>query len=133
MDTQTSQTTPLAAEDSSIATRNSSDIRFERLVIAILTLTLSAKAGATATYTLKVQGKKLDGTYYDLWTAAAAVSNNGTYVYALSPFAAFNVGGVVESKLAALPKSARVVLVVASGDGANNCATQVDADFIPAT
>ena len=83
-----------------------------------LTVKLANKAG-TVTYTPIVQFKGADDTWRTLWTAAAALSANGTAIYQLNDIAVSTASGITESKIAALPLDLRVGLTY-SGAGAGN-------------
>ncbi len=122
---------PLSA--AAIATINGPDIYSDGMGILHAVLTLANKVGL-ATVSLKVQGKKLsDGTYYDLFTVAAAAAANGTFVYQLSPHAVSTAAGVTESKILVLPAVWRIVLLFGGTTGAGNSYdVTLDADMIPA-
>lgn len=107
-----------AQTNDSVATLTSSDItnyngRSLRLIISF-----TDKKG-TVDFTPKVQGKSKGGSYYDIWTAAAAVSAASVVVYDLNPFAVATANGVTESKICQIPRVFRVVLTY-NGAGAGN-------------
>ena len=102
----------------SVATVTGSDIVNYNGKALRLIITFADKQG-TVDFTPKVQGKTAGGTYYDIWTAAAAVSANSVVVYDISPYAVSTATGVTESKIAIVPRTFRVVLTY-NGAGAGN-------------
>ncbi len=80
---------------------------------------LANKVGL-ATVTPSLQFKMKDGTWVTLWTAAAALSANGTAVYQITPVAVSTASGITESKIAMLPLDLRVVLTFGGTTGAGN-------------
>ena len=110
--------TAIAQTADSIATVTGSDITSHNGRLLRLIITFADKQG-TVTFTPKLQGKTAGGTYYDSWTAAAAVSANSVVVYDISPYAVSTANGVTESKIAQVPRVFRVVLTY-SGAGAGN-------------
>lgn len=114
--------TALASEANTTATRNSSDITNHNGSTLRLVVVTANKAGTTATYTPSIQWK-YDGTnYVTIWTAASALTNNGSALYDFGPGVA-DVGGGVEAVEMTLPRTFRVVLTVATADGSNNMDT----------
>jgi len=119
----------LALELQSIATRTSPDIPNPYGHGLTLVVTLANKAG-TVTFTPVVQGKTPGGVYYALWTAAAALSANGTYIYQLTPIAVSNSSGITESKIALLPVVFRIVMTYSGAGAGNAFDTTVEGDIL---
>lgn len=115
------QGTAIAQTADSVATITGSDIPHYQDGPVRLIVTLTDKQG-TVTFTPKIQIKTAAGVYVDYWTAAAALSANGTYVYEVGPAAtsaANKVAGVTESVMGWIGKAYRVVMTY-SGAGAGN-------------
>ena len=121
----------LASQADTTATRNSDDqISASSRAIQILVKTAN-KVGTTAEYTPSLQRKNADGTYATIWTAAAALTGNGSVLYELGDFGSVTgASGVTERVALALPQNWRVVLTAASADGSHNMDTYVEADLV---
>ena len=74
-----------------------------------LLLVVDVTSAGTGSITPKIQGKDANGVYYDLWTAAAAITTNGTKVYAIHPGAA-TAGNLTETIQQLLPRVFRTVI-----------------------
>ena len=80
-------------------------------------LTVSNKNGAsTPSFTPGPQIQHADGSYTDVWTAAAALTGNGEYAYYLAPFAVAGVGSFQEIDAIPIPISYKVVLTRNTGN-----------------
>lgn len=110
--------TILATEAGSIATRTSAAFKNRGAKSLILTVVVANKAG-TVTFTPIVQMELPNGAWVTIWTAAAALSANGTAVYELNRDTVATASGITESKVVALPLNLRVGLTY-SGAGAGN-------------
>ena len=121
----------LASEADTIATRNGSDqSNASAKAIQILVVTAN-KIGTDADYTPSLQRKNADGTYTTIWTAAAAIENNGSVLYELGRgFTGTAPTGVTEQVALVLPQNWRFVLTVATADASHNMDTYVEADLV---
>lgn len=121
----------LASEADTIATRNSDDqYSASARAIQILVKT-SNKVGTTAEYTPTLQRKNVDGTYTTIWTAAAAITAEGSVLYELGRgFTGTAPSGVTEQVALVLPQNWCFVLAVANADGSHNMDTYSEADLV---
>ena len=117
--------TALALEADTTSTRTSADIPIyngRSLTLAFMT---ANKVGSTATYTLSFRWK-YDGTnYVTRWTAAAAITVNGTVIYEFGPGTTDADGDATESEQFNINRTLQVIVTVASADGSNNMDTSV--------
>lgn len=120
----------LAAELGSFASRTSEKVRLRGAKAVVITVVLANKAG-TVSFTPKVRRYLADGTTaVDLWTAAAALSANGTVMYALGELPAGTLtAGYTEGKAAFLPELIDVVLTVSGAGDGNEFDTRVEMDI----
>lgn len=126
-----SQIVALASEAGSFATRTSGAIDWRQVQSAILTVVLANKLG-TVTFTPKLQRRLRDGTtWVDWWTAAAALSANGTVAYAFGRGAVATLAAMTEKIEQPLPMTVRVVLTVSGAGDGNEFDTYVEVENIP--
>lgn len=122
----------LALEENTVATRISDLITKQNARALLISVVLSDKVGTTATYTPRVRYRLADGTYATLWTAAAALANNGTTTYLLSLHQGGTVTGITEAKATPIPMEIVIDLVVGgTANGSHNCHTYVEAEVFP--
>ena len=121
--------TVLAAEAGSIADRTSDGFKNAGAKSLILTVVLANKVG-TVTFTPVVQMKLPNGTWVTIWTAAAALSTAGTYVYELNRDTHASASGITESKVVALPHDWRVFLDYTGAGAGNSFDTTVYGELV---
>jgi len=104
----------LASESLSTATRTSNDL-IATLSRGALLWVKTANLTGTPTFTPSLQIDDPDGTALTVWTAATAISANGSYLYILSPDVLTGMGGasVTETALVAIPYFHNIVLTYA--------------------
>lgn len=119
--------TPLALEANSAATRTSEAFINPYARSALFVVTAAAEAG-TATATLALQAQKSDDTWHTIFTAAAAISANGTYTYYLTDGPA-GTATYTESKILHMPAVWRITLTGMSPG--NTFTTTVDCELYP--
>lgn len=125
-----SQVVALASEAGSFATRTSSALDWRQVQSAILTVVLANKAG-TVTFTPSIQRQLKNGTWVTWWTAAAALSANGTVAYAFGRGAVATLAAMTEKIEQPLPMTVRVVLTVSGAGDGNEFDTYVEVENIP--
>jgi len=110
----------LAAESLSTATRTSGDLISNKGRGMLLWVKTANEAG-TASFTPSLQVKDPEGTALTVWTAAAAITANGSFLYVLSPDTLTGMGGasVTETALVSIPFFHNLVLTY-SGTPAND-------------
>lgn len=122
----------LPTEENTVATRTSDTLRYKHARALLITVVLSNKAGTTATYTPRVRYAQADGTLVTLWTAASALTNNGTTTYLLGLHQGGTVTGITEAKACPIPGTFVIDIVVGgTADGSNNCDTQAEVEIFP--
>jgi len=116
--------TTLALEADTIATRNGIDITSGQHKAIRLAVVTGNKIGTLATYTPTLEWK-YDGTNYAaIWTAAAALTANGTVIYDLGP--GISAGDAVETISMSLPGTFRFTLTVGgTANASHNMDTSV--------
>lgn len=110
--------TVLVSEAGSIATRTSDPFKNKGYRALQLTVVLANKAGA-ATVRPSLQRKMANGTWVTYWTAAAALSANGTVTYIITPNV-LPTYTMTEAKIGPVPWENRVVLTFGGTTGAGN-------------
>ncbi len=119
----------LASEADTVATRTSADQTNTNHRGMILHVNTANKIGTTATYTPAVQAKFNDGSYATIWTAAAALTNNGDWTYVLYPGA--SDGNTTEVDGIPIPRTWRGVITVGgTANASHNMDTLMDASLI---
>ena len=110
----------LAEESLSTATRTSEDFPAHEGRSMLLWVKTANEAG-TASFTPSLQIKDPAGTALTVWTAASAITANGSFLYVLSPDALTGMNGasVTETALVGVPMFHNIVLTY-SGTPAND-------------
>lgn len=72
-------------------------------------ITVDVTSAGTGSITPKIQGKDANGIYFDIWTAAAAITANGTKTYAIHPGSA-TAGNLTEAIQQFVPRTFRIVI-----------------------
>lgn len=119
-------TTVLANEASTTATRTSDPVSHPKPRSATLVVVTANKDGTTATYTPSIEATYDGTTWFSIWTAGSALTGAGTVFYTFGPgmgAASSGAGNETENATIPLYRDMRVVLTVASADGANNMDT----------
>lgn len=116
-----------------IATRTSAVLPYKYARALLITVTLANKVGTTATYTPRVRYVRADGsTMATLWTAASALTNNGTTTYLLGLHQGGTVTGITEAKACPIPGAFVIDIVVGgTANASHNCDTQAEVEVFP--
>lgn len=117
----------LANQALSTATRFSGNLfnpAATRLVIAVKLANLTG----TPTFTPKILVRGPDGTSWGIWTAAVALSVNGTYIYFFGPDVV--AGSAKEAVGIPIPTEWTLQLVYAGTPASDKVDTQVDAMYL---
>lgn len=116
----------LAEELLSTATRTSEDFTMPKSSGLILWVKTDNEAG-TCSFTPSLQMKDPEGTAITLWTAASAITADGSYLYVLSPNTATGMGGagVTETALVEVPNSWNIVMTYSGTPASDKSDTQV--------
>lgn len=120
--------TPLPNVLQATATRTGPDHKVQNAKCLILVVTTANKTG-TPTVTPSIQGKTASGAYYTIWTAAAAIAANGTFVYILTPFT-LPTGTFTEAKIMPIPSTVRAILTYAGTPASDKIDMQADIDLV---
>lgn len=101
----------LAEELQSTATRTSQDLPAPKARGMLLLVTVANEAG-TCSFTPSLQLKNPAGTVLTIWTAAAAITANGSYLYVLSPdvLTGMNGASITATALVGIPRNWNLVL-----------------------
>lgn len=124
------QLVALASEAGSFATRTSAALNMATVSSLFLTVVLANKAG-TVTFTPKIQRKLKDGTWVDYWTAASALSANGTTTYAIGRDAIEALTALTEVITDPVPHTIRVVLTYSGAGDGNEFDTYAELECFP--
>lgn len=117
----------LAAEVDTEANRTSGS--FAKSHRGILATVKVSNLVAAPTYTPSLQMRTQGGDWVTFWTAAAAISANGTYTYLLYPDSA---GATYTEKVdSVLPYCFRFVLTYSGTPTTDNADTEAYADLLP--
>jgi hypothetical protein len=125
-----SQLVVLPTELGSFATRTSGEFDFRKVQSMILTIVLANKAG-TVTFTPAIQRKLANGTWVTWWTAAAALSANGTVGYMFGRGGGGTITGATEKIESPIPSYCRFVLTVSGAGDGNEFDTYAEVDVSP--
>lgn len=118
----------LALEATSQANRNSEPVGATNVEAALIRVELSSTAGTVA-YTPKIQRRGADGSWEDVWSAAADLAADGVAWYWIGAGAAAEDGEITEAVQMPLPATWRFQLAATTADGSNNASTEAEADL----